>query len=145
MFFPYSRSCLRTWSRETGSAVPLLRQQAHLHTQAESDAYLRGSSRVPRRRPYIYLNRHTPSSQSEVYRVTRLRTDGVHCREPVIGPRVGSQLREPRGRIRTVPGAYTLWRVVSAMGFCRTPRASRSSHHRPYTGGHSHTKRAIKL
>ena len=27
------------------------------------------------------LNRHTPSGQSQVYRVTQLRTDGVHCRE----------------------------------------------------------------
>ena len=29
------------------------RQPAHLHTQAESDAYYRVSSRVPRRRPFI--------------------------------------------------------------------------------------------
>ena len=29
----------------------------------------------------IYLNRHTPSGQSRVYRVTQLHTDGVHCRE----------------------------------------------------------------
>ena len=36
-----------------GSSVP--RQPAHFHTQAESDAYLRDSSRVPRRRPFIYL------------------------------------------------------------------------------------------
>ena len=36
-----------------GSPVP--RQPAHLHTQAESGAYLRDSSRVSRRRPYIYL------------------------------------------------------------------------------------------
>ena len=28
---------------------------AHLHTQAESGAYLRDSSRVPRRRPFIQL------------------------------------------------------------------------------------------
>ena len=34
-----------------GSPVP--RQPAHLHTQAESGAYLRDSSRVPRRRPFI--------------------------------------------------------------------------------------------
>ena len=27
---------------------------------------------------FIY-NRHTPSGQSRVYRVTQLRTDGVHC------------------------------------------------------------------
>ena len=38
-----------------GSPVP--RQPAHLHTQAESSAYsvVRDSSRVPRRRPLIYL------------------------------------------------------------------------------------------
>ena len=36
-----------------GSSVP--RQPAHLHTQAESGAYLRDSSRVPRRRPFIHL------------------------------------------------------------------------------------------
>ena len=37
-----------------GSPVP--RQPAHLHTPAEYGAYLRDSSRVPRRRPFIYLN-----------------------------------------------------------------------------------------
>ena len=31
------------------------RQSADLHTQAESGAYLRDASRVPRRRPFIYL------------------------------------------------------------------------------------------
>ena len=36
-----------------GSPVPCL--PAHLHAQAEPSAYLRDSSRVPRRRPYIYL------------------------------------------------------------------------------------------
>ena len=40
-----------------GSPVPC--QPAHLHIQAESGAYLRDSSRFPRRRPFIYLNRHT--------------------------------------------------------------------------------------
>ena len=29
---------------------------------------------------FIYI-RHTPTGQSRVYRVTQLRTDGVHCRE----------------------------------------------------------------
>ena len=64
-----------------GFSRPVPRQSAHLHTQAESGAYLRDSSRVPRRRPFIYSNRQTPSGQSRVYRVTQLRTDGVHCRE----------------------------------------------------------------
>ena len=36
-----------------GSTVS--RQPAHLHTQVESGAYLRDSSRVPRRRPFIYF------------------------------------------------------------------------------------------
>ena len=35
-----------------GFSRPVLRQPAHLHTQAESGAYLRDSSRVPRRRPF---------------------------------------------------------------------------------------------
>ena len=37
-----------------GFSRPVPRQPAHLHTQAESGAYLRDSSRVPRRRPFMY-------------------------------------------------------------------------------------------
>ena len=34
---------------------------------------------------HLYIqNRHTPSGQSRVYRVTRLRTDGVHYRESAV-------------------------------------------------------------
>ena len=36
-----------------GFSGPVPRQPAHLHTQAESGAYLRDSSRVPRRRPFM--------------------------------------------------------------------------------------------
>ena len=54
-----------------GFSRPVPRQPAHVHTKAESGAYLRDPSRVPRR----------PSDQSRVYRVTQLCTDGVHCRE----------------------------------------------------------------
>ena len=36
-------------------SLPVPRQPAHLHTQAESGAYLRDSSRIPWRRPFIYL------------------------------------------------------------------------------------------
>ena len=36
-----------------GFSPPVPRQPAHLHTQAESGAYLRDSSRVPRRRPFM--------------------------------------------------------------------------------------------
>ena len=36
-----------------GFSRPVPRQPAHLHSQAESGAYLRDSSRVPRRRPFM--------------------------------------------------------------------------------------------
>ena len=32
----------------------------------------------------IYVYHYTPSGQSRLYRVTQLRTDGVHCRESVV-------------------------------------------------------------
>ena len=38
-----------------GFSRPVPRQPAHLHTQAESGAYLRDSSRVPRRHPFMKL------------------------------------------------------------------------------------------
>ena len=79
--FSCPRSRLRIWSRETDSAVPSRVSVLILHTQTESGVYSQDSSRFPRRRPFTYLHRHTPSAQSRVYRVTHLRTDGVHCRE----------------------------------------------------------------
>ena len=81
-------SCLRIWSRETGSAVAsrvslliisILRLNLVL-TYGIPPAF-RGGVHL------FILNRHTPSGQSRVYRVTQLRTDGVHCRESAgIGP-----------------------------------------------------------
>ena len=44
-----------------GFSRPVPRQPTHLHTQAEYGAYLRDSSRVPLRRPFM---RNTPSGQS---------------------------------------------------------------------------------
>ena len=38
-----------------GFGSPVTCQPAHLHTQAESGAYLRNSSRVPQRHPFIYF------------------------------------------------------------------------------------------
>ena len=63
-----------------GFGSPAPRQLALLQAQAQSGAYLRDSSRFPRRCPFIHLNRHTPSGQSRVYWVAQLRTDGAHCR-----------------------------------------------------------------
>ena len=80
-YFPVPVRASEKFVSRDGFGRPVPRQPAHLHTQAESDAYLRDSSRVPRRRSFIYFNHHTPSGQSRVYRVTQLRTDGVHCRE----------------------------------------------------------------
>ena len=59
--FPLSPCVPKNLVSRDGFSRPVPRQPAHLHTQAESGAYLRDSSRVPRRLPYIYLNRHTPS------------------------------------------------------------------------------------
>ena len=69
------------WSRETGSAVPsrvsLLISVPRLNLELTSwiPFEFRGGVHL------FILNRHTPSGQSRVYRVTQLRTDGVHCRE----------------------------------------------------------------
>ena len=61
--FPFAPETLVT-PDGFGSSVP--RQPAHLHTQAESGAYLRDSFRVPRRRPFIYLyTKDHPSMISE--------------------------------------------------------------------------------
>ena len=79
--FPLSACVPENLVSRDGFDSPVPRQPAHLYTQAESGAYLRDSSRVPRRRPCIYLNHPTPSGQSQDYRVAQLRTDAVHCRE----------------------------------------------------------------
>ena len=79
-FFSCPRSCVRIWSRETGSAVPsrvsllvsILRLNMVLTYVIPPDFH--GGGHL-----FVY-NRHTPSGQSRVYRVTQLRTDGVHCR-----------------------------------------------------------------
>ena len=83
-YFPvHVRSRLRIWSRETGSAVPsrvsllisILRLNLVL-TYGIPPELRGGVAHV------FILNRHTYaiSGQSRVYRVTQLRTDGVHCR-----------------------------------------------------------------
>ena len=69
------------WVSRDRFGRPVLRQSVHLHTQAESGAYLRDSSRFQWRRSCIYLNRHTPSGRSRAYRVTQMCADGVHRRE----------------------------------------------------------------
>ena len=75
------RSCLRIWSRETGSAVPsrvslpisILRLNLVLTYEIPPEFH--GGVHL------FILNRHTPSGQSQVYGVRQLRTEDVHCRE----------------------------------------------------------------
>ena len=57
LIFPCSRSCLRIWSRKTGSAVPSRVSLLTSILKAEFDAYLLliDPSRVPRRHLFIYL------------------------------------------------------------------------------------------
>ena len=95
-----------------GSPVP--RQPAHLHTQAEPGAYLlRDSSRFPRRRPFICLNRHTPSGQSRVYRVTQLRTDGVECSLPRV-----RRHRASKPQVNVVSVTVLPWQVTMDQLIC---------------------------
>ena len=54
--FPCTRSRLRIWFREIGLAVPSRVSLLILYTNAESRAYSRYPSRVPRRRPYIFAS-----------------------------------------------------------------------------------------
>ena len=62
-----------------GSPVPC--QPDHLHTRAGSGAYLRDSSRVPRRRPFIYFK--PPYAIGSVPSISgrEIAFDGVHYRE----------------------------------------------------------------
>ena len=108
---PFAPENLVSWDGFGSSTVPRL--PAHLHTQAESGACFRGSSRAPRRRPFIYyLNRHTtPSGQSRVYRVTHLRTDGVHCRESAGTGPVNLKV-VPNGRV--LPWQVTIDQLICA-------------------------------
>ena len=79
---PCSSSCLGIGSRETSSAVP---SRISLLISILRLNLVRTYGIPPEFRGGVHLfvlNRHTPSVQSRVYRVTHcLRTDGVHCRE----------------------------------------------------------------
>ena len=68
-------------NRETGSTISSRVNVLIIHTQAESGASLLTGFLPILAAAYIYLYRHTQSSQSRVYRVTQMRTDGVHCGE----------------------------------------------------------------
>ena len=108
---PCPRSRLRIWSREMGSAIPsrvslfisILR--LNLVLTYGIPAEFRGGVHL------LIHNRHTSSGQSRVYRVTQLRTDGVHFREsagtePVYIPRGSSE--------RVLPWQVTMYQLIYA-------------------------------
>ena len=67
--------------RRDGFGSPVPRQPAHSIIRL---TLVLAYGIPPRFRGGVHLfilNRHTPLGQSRVYRVTQLRTDGVHCRE----------------------------------------------------------------
>ena len=75
------RSRLRTWSRETGSAVPS-RVSLLIFILRLNLVLTYGIPHEFRDGVHLFiLNRPAPSGQSRVYWVTQLRTDGVRCRE----------------------------------------------------------------
>ena len=87
LIFPYLCSCLRIWSRETGSAVPS-RVSLLISTLRLNLVLTYGIPPEFRGDVHLFIqNHHTPSGQSRIYRVTQLRTDGVHRGESAgIGP-----------------------------------------------------------
>ena len=110
--FPCPRSRLRIWSRETGSAVSfrvgllisVLRLNLVLTYGIPPD--FRGGVHF-----FIYFNRHTSSGQSRVYRVTQLRTDGVHSRGRVRRHRA-SKLQGSSERV--LPWQVTMDQLICA-------------------------------
>ena len=52
--YPLSTFAPEDWFSGDGFGSPVPREPAHLHTQAESGAYVRDSSRVPRRRIHLF-------------------------------------------------------------------------------------------
>ena len=113
-----------------GFSRPVPRQPAHLHTQAESGAYLRDSSRVPRRRPFMkppYAIGSVPSLSGHAiaYRWRSL-------------PRVRRhRASKPQGSSeRVLPWQITMDRLIFAslshtyywyeMGMLKVPRTVRS-------------------
>ena len=78
LIFPCPRSRLRIGlARRVWQSRPELPRSISILGLNLIGCCLRNSYRFSRWRPFMYLYRH----KSRVYRVTQLRTDGVHCRE----------------------------------------------------------------
>ena len=108
----YSKSMI---SRD-GLGSPVPRQPANLRTQAESGAYLRDSSRVPRRCPFIYLK--PPYAIGSVPSLSR-HVNAYRWRSlPLVRRRRASK---PRGSSeRVLPWQVTMDQLICA-SLSRTP------------------------
>ena len=91
-----------------GSPVP--RQPVHLHTLAESGAYLRYFSRVPRWRPFIYFK-----SKYAIGSAPCLSGHAIACRRRSL-PRVRRhRANKPRGSSeRVLPWQVTMDQLICA-------------------------------
>ena len=116
-----------------GFSRPVPRQAAHLHTQAESGAYLRDSSRVPRRRPCVkppYAIGSVPSLSGHAI-AHRWRSLPKVRRHRASKPQGSSE--------RVLP-----WQVTMDQLICGTkppisnPPRVRSSRQIPYSNGEHH-------
>ena len=79
MNIPLSPCVPKNFVSRDGFSRPVPRQPAHLHTQAESGAYLRDSSRVPRWRPFMkppYAIGSVPSLSGHAVVAYRWRLSG---------------------------------------------------------------------
>ena len=110
--FPCPHSRLRIWSRETDSAVPsrisLLISVIRLNLVLtyEIPPVFHGGFHV-----FVYLNRHTPSGQSRVYRVTRIK-----CVPMAFTARLRRhRARKPQGSSkRVLPWQVTMDQLICA-------------------------------
>ena len=98
-----------------GFSRPVPRQPAHLHTQAKSGAYLRDSSRVPRRRPFMKPPYAIGSVPSLSGHVTAYRWRSL--------PRVRQhRASKPQGSSeRVLPWQVTMGQLIGAMGMLKVP------------------------
>ena len=91
-----------------GFTRPVPRQPAHFHIQAESGAYLRDSSRVPRRRPFMkppYAIGSVPSSSDHLI-AYRWRSLPRACRHRASKPQRSSE--------RVLPWQVTIDHLICA-------------------------------
>ena len=99
----------RNLASRDGFGSPAPRQPAHLYTRAESGAYFRDSSRVPRRRPFIY--------SKPPYAIVSVPNLSGHA----IAYRWRSLPRVRRHRARTPQGSFEQvlpWQVTMDQSIC---------------------------